>query len=275
MDRTAEFRALIGLAARPLDKNDRPVGPFMRAAAEHQQRLVQLRRRLQIEAGQGNALQACKEEMSRCEGLGRLIEDLTGLAPAERRQTQQLFDHRRALISGLFEDMQNLASSVQSVQVNELQHEAEVAGYFCASSSSTAGHIKEAPPPILDTPAPWGAGSGETVGLPGDDSLDAERENMLTFFSNDMDQIQETQQKTQEVSALVTQFAMEVAKQQEIVENVTAMAEESIENVEKAEKHLQKAIKNSNSYRFWIVCWFVGSAIFLLVFDYLDSRMPI
>merc|ERR1719387_217703 len=117
-----------------------------------------------------------------------------------------------------------------------------------------------APAPMIDDSGPFRSGAGDVAGLPGDDAVDAEVLNLVTMFSNDMDQIQEMQKKTQDVTALVTQFAMEVAKQQESIDDITNLAEESIEDVKKAEKHLQQAVKNSNSYRFWIVCWFTGSA---------------
>lgn len=271
MDRTAEFRLLANAA--PSDGSVpapcRPVNAFMRAAGEQQQRLSQLRHRLQFDSGQkATAVQACKEEMSRSHELANLIEDTNGLSPQEMRQRGQLLEHRRALLWSLSEDMQSLVSSVQSAQVSELQHEAEVAGYFHSSPSKTL----VAPPPVIEEPDLW---RSDAVGGPGDDAVDAEVSSLLMMFSNDMDQIQETQKKTQEVSALVTQFAMEVANQQQMIENVTELAEESIEHIKQAEGHLQQAVKNSNSYRFYVVCWFTGSAIFLLIFDYLDSRMPI
>lgn len=50
------------------------------------------------------------------------------------------------------------------------------------------------------------------------------------------------------------------------------LTEQSTSYVEGAQKHLERAIENRNSYRFYVVCWFLGSAIFLLVFDYIDSR---
>jgi hypothetical protein len=273
MERTAEFKALLASAGstdQPGDRHDRIISPFMRAAKEQQQDFVQLRRRLQVDAGQGNAVQVCKdckEAIARCQELEHLIEDTTGLSAIERRQSGQLVQHRKELLAGLFEDMQNFAKSVQSAQASELLHEREVASYFCASASSTMAA------PIPDEPDPWKTGSGEQEGLPEDS--DDEAQTLVAMFANDMDQIQETQRKTQEVSALVTQFSMEVSRQQESIDNITNLAEESIDDVKKAEKHLEKAIKNSNSYRFWIVCWFTGSAIFLLIFDYLDSRMPI
>lgn len=229
----------------------------------------QLKHRLQIDPAQkSNAIQTCQNEMDRCRSeLEPLIPDKEELSQQQKRQMGELLTHRKAVVSGLFEEIQNLVSTVQSSQVNELQHEAEVAGYFTAASSRSS---KMQTAPKIDNESLGVV--NEIAGLPNDAALDAEAHSLLAMFSNDMDQIHETQRKTQEVTALVTQFAMEVAKQQEVIENVTSMGEESIDYVKSAEKHLNEACKKKDSYRFYVMLWFIGSAIFLLIFDFIDAR---
>mmetsp|Transcript_65148 Transcript_65148/g.103180 ORF Transcript_65148/g.103180 Transcript_65148/m.103180 type:complete len:270 (+) Transcript_65148:102-911(+) len=265
MDRTADFHKIIGKQEHtPL-----PSSPFIRAAKEQRLRLNQLKHRLQIDpAHKANAIQACQNEMDRCRSeLEPLIPDKAELSPEQRRKMDDLLDHRKAVVSGLFEEIQNLVSSVQSSQVNELQHEAEVAGYFTAMGSRSS---KAQAAPKFDDELLGGV--NEIVGVPNDEALDAEAQSLLAMFSNDMDQMQETQRKTQEVTALVTQFAMELTRQKEVIDNVATMGEESIEHVQQAKKHLDQAAKNKDSYRFYVMLWFIGSAIFLLIFDFLDAR---
>merc|ERR1712216_142717 len=105
--------------------------------------------------------------------------------------------------------------------------------------------------------------------------LAAEEQALLQMFDTDLDQIHTTQTKMEEVSSLVGLFATKVTEQQEQVDNIHDLAVDATNYVENAEKHLQKAVENSNSYRFWVVCWFVGSALFLLAYDQFDQRFSL
>jgi len=90
-----------------------------------------------------------------------------------------------------------------------------------------------------------------------------------------VDQIRTTQAKMEEVSSLVGLFATKVAEQQEMADNIHDLAVEATDYVENAEKHLQRAVENSNSYRFYVVCWFLGSSLFLILFDQFDQRFSL
>jgi hypothetical protein len=50
---------------------------------------------------------------------------------------------------------------------------------------------------------------------------------------------------------------------------VLGVAEESVEFVDQADGHLGKAIKNNAGYKFYLVCWFMGLGILLLLIDLL------
>merc|ERR1712139_413546 len=102
--------------------------------------------------------------------------------------------------------------------------------------------------------------------------LDNEEKALLCMFESDLDRIKETQSKVEEVSSIMNIFANKVEEQAELADQILSLAEESTAYVEEAEKQLQKAVENSNSYRFYVVCWFLGSGTFLLIFDYIDAN---
>ncbi|CAE8743203.1 unnamed protein product, partial [Polarella glacialis] len=273
-DRTSDFRRLAGISIgkppfQPLE------GSFMWVACEQKLRLAALGREIEREGASTAAIHACQDEMLVLERTAEDLSDLGELVPVQMRDQVA---HRRGLISGLYEELQKLASRVQSEQVQDLQREAQVASFFTSapSSSSRAPKLKPPPPPSAEDLAGWSSGGGGSGGASkfGLDAemLRAEEQRLLSTFTTDLDKIQETQSKIEEVSAMVGLFATKVAEQTEQADQILDLAEESTAYIETAEKHLQKAVQNSNAYRFYVVCWFVGSASFLLVFDFIDAR---
>lgn len=261
MDRTAEFRRLLEKAGGAAPAPEAPApSAFSRSASELREQLELLRRGLRDDSVEASHIQACQQKVERLEAS---VGDLGELGPRAPRQTQDLLAHRRGVVAALYEELRELASRVQASQVRELRHEAEVAGFFTAAPRQA---FVPKPPPRLEVPE----GDGSAARVPAS-ALRAEEQHLLQAFQTDLDKIQETQQKIEEVSALVGMFATKVVEQQEQAEHIHAIAEESTAYIEKAEKHLHQAAKNSDSYRFYVVCWFVGSALFLLVYDYIDS----
>merc|ERR1712039_484012 len=96
--------------------------------------------------------------------------------------------------------------------------------------------------------------------------------NLLLTFESDVDKLQAVQAKIEEVASLVGLFSTKVTEQEEMVEHINTETEAATAHVEEAERQLKRAVSNSNSYRFYVVCWFLGSAMALLVFDYVDAR---
>merc|ERR1711924_83106 len=84
------------------------------------------------------------------------------------------------------------------------------------------GRVQTAPKLNYDSPR---GVRNEVAGLPDDEALEEERKALLSMFSNDMDQIQEVQRKSAEISALVNQFGTILTNQQEIIDNVVSMGE--------------------------------------------------
>merc|ERR1712232_1516472 len=113
---------------------------------------------------------------------------------------------------------------------------------------------------------------GDWSGNLGAERLDQEQENLLVTFHSDLDRIAETQAKLEEVSSLVGLFGNKAMEQFEMAEEIRESAEQSTAVMEDATRHLTKAVENSNSYRFYVVCWFLGSAMSLLIFDFIDAR---
>lgn len=293
MDRTADFRRLLAAAATAVGSIDAtaaaaaaasvavppvllpPSNGFITAAMEQREMLRQVRREIQHDYSQAPAIQACQEQMAELE---RLSKDLDDLGPKAPRRKKDLLEHRQGLVRSLYEDLQELASRVQSAQASDLQHEAEVASYFTAAprvqAASNTTSLKPPPMPSLGDDDALGlrAGEASNSSVQNDEALRAEEQSLLYAYQSDVDQTQETQTKIQEVSALLVMFGQKVTEQQEIIENIHQDVDTSIDNVEQAGKELSKALKNSNAYRFYVMLWFIGSALILLIFDFIDAR---
>lgn len=226
------------------------------------------------------SIQECQNFMTEVE---RLVEDYTAIDGApipqlkgHHKQDKSLSSmqaHRQSVVASLYEDLRELASQVQSEQVNELQREQEVSSFF--ASTPSRGLKPSAPPPAKRSQA---RGSGEPLwsqdspDLPNDEQLRAESQALLTNYKSDLDQIQGTQAKLEELSSLVGLFANKVAEQAPEIEMIYEDAQKATESVEKGEEYLKKAVTNSNGYRFYVCCWFVGSALVLLFIDFIDAR---
>ncbi|CAJ1336273.1 unnamed protein product [Effrenium voratum] len=253
VDLTGEFRRLAGVQGISAPAP----GGFIRRAQAEKGRLRALRDlRDRAATAEINQIQASVGE------LESMVEDLSDLPMAPGQDRDQVA-HRRGVVAALYEELRSLAAKVQGEQVSELQHEAEVAGYFMAAAPRRP--VK--PPPsaaMEDLRVP------DTLG--GSEALRAEEQRLLATFTTDLDKIQETRAKIEEVSTMVGFFATKVAEQTEQTDEILELTEESTGYVEAAEKNLQRAIQHSNSYRFYVVCWFLGSAMFLLVVDYIDAR---
>lgn len=270
MDLTADFRRLAGLGRERLPPPvplPRPEGGFLHAAAAVDLALAEIRCALQLDAKQAAGIRALEAKMAELEALIGDTSDLGAEVPPPPRD-RDLLAHRRGTVSGLYGELRELASRVQASQVDELQRQAEVAGFFSAQAPSAA---RRRPPPA---PAflPPEAASLPAVGAASAVALRQEEMALLTTFESDLDKMQETQAKIEEIANLVGIFATKIEEQQEQVEHIHHEAEEATQYIEDAEKHLHRAVQNSTSYRFYVVCWFLGSASALLVFDFIDAR---
>ncbi|CAL1140822.1 unnamed protein product [Cladocopium goreaui] len=253
MDLTHEFRRLAGVDAGPGFRPRR--GGFMDHAEVQRERLKELRRCLDRQVtGELNSIQA------RVAQLEASVEDLSDLGDLGEvvTESRDQVAHRRGVITSLYEELRSLAEKVQKEQVSQLQREAEVASFFTAPIAA-----KPPVPTFDDVPLPVETNKS---------ALRAEEQRLLTTFTTDLDKIQETRAKIEEVSSMVGLFATKVAEQTEQSDECYDLTQQSTSYVEGAQKHLERAIENSNSYRFYVVCWFLGSAMFLLVFDYIDAR---
>ncbi|CAK9027376.1 unnamed protein product [Durusdinium trenchii] len=256
MDLTPEFRRLAGLRSVPDEQDERLMKPrsgFILQAEEQQSRLKRLRQSLDRDA---------TKEINHIQASVAQLEASLEVADASRDD----LGHRRGVVAALYEELRTLAERVQREQVSQLEREAEVASFFTAPMAPSKAPMTV--PPVVP--------AMEDLGLPNleanKSSLRAEEQRLLATFSTDLDKIQETRAKIEEVATMVGLFATKVAEQTEQTDECYQLTEQSTSYVEGAQKHLERAIENRNSYRFYVVCWFLGSAIFLLVFDYIDSR---
>lgn len=278
MERTADFRQLVrrlsGGAALP-QPGEAPSSAFIRLAGDQQQRLAQLRSSLQDDIDHAAAIQECRAQVKELEAL---VEDSSDLVLPPVWRPRDHLAHRRSLVSALYEDLKDIASRVQTEAMGEQRRASEVSSFFTAmpSASSTA-RLKPPPPPPPAADSSRLHGDGEQpLGRPPDAAedqrLESEARALLAAYETDLDKIVETQAKLGELVNLVSVFSTKVVEQQEQVDNIHELAEESTEMVDRAGKHLDRAVENRSSYRAWLVCWFVGSAFFLLAYDYVDAR---
>jgi len=280
MDLTAEFHRLAGIS-NEASKSTRSVvasSAFVRAAAAQKQRLSTFRHSVHSDSGLTAEIRSCEKQMKELE---QLTEDYSDLSVPSPWRSRDHVANRRAIITGLFEELRELAVQVQSTAMSEQRREAEAAGFFV--SNVTRSSVAKIKPPAALPPPPQHSGgsfqsnanSGQQFAENGSEEaerLKAEEQVLKALFESDLDQINETQTKISEIATMMSVFSTKVVEQHEQVDNIHGFAEESTDLVEQAGKHLDRAIDNSNSYRFYVVCWFVGSAIALLIFDFIDER---
>lgn len=275
MDRFVEFRYLAGLSGSEDAPVELPTN-FMLTAAEHKKTLTFLRKRLQYDTISTSEVVAHGEKIKELEEHLSDFEDLGWRAP---NQSRDLVAHRKAVIVSLYDDLQQVVEKVEVAQVQRLQHEAEVANYFSEESEMISVDWSQMAQP--SPPPAFGIGGGSVgssspalpvLTLPDDDGkLEAEARSILLTYMSDTEDIQTALRKAEEVTSIMNLFSQKVEQQHEQLESIFQDAKESTRHVEEAEQHLKKAVDNKSSFRYFVVCWFVGSAIFLLVLDFVRS----
>jgi len=235
-----------------------------------------LHQRIQYETVLPSEVVAHGEKIKELEEHLSDFEDLGWRAP---KQSRDLVAHRKAVIVSLYDDLQQVVEKVELAQVQRLQHEAEVAKYFSEESEMTSVDWSQmaqpSPPPAFGVVG--GSVGSSSPALPGltlpddDGKLDAEARSILLTYMSDTEDIQATMRKAEEVTSMMNLFSQKVEQQHEQLESILKDAMESTRYVEEAEQHLKKAVDNKSSFRYLVVCWFVGSALFLLVLDFVRS----
>lgn len=154
------------------------------------------------------------------------------------------------IVSVLYENFRLKLMEVQSTDLEKLKREMVVKKYFTSNVS-----------PVLNEQVV------ERHVSPVREDLEMEAAVMLTTYQSDTDQVMNVRRHLQETSTLLSMLSTRAIEQEEVVGSVLSTAEESIENIEKAEIHLKRAIQNNSSYRFYIVCWFFLLSTILILFD--------
>lgn len=279
MDLTAEFHRLAGISDEASKSARSAVAgsAFVRAAAEQQRRLSALRQAARSDGVRTAEIRACEQRMKELE---QLVDDCSDLSVPSPWRPRDHVANRRAIITGLFEDLRGLAAEVQSTAMGEQRRESEAANFFVTNPTrSSVAQLK--PPAALPPPPQRSGGSFQTSAASGSfaepgseeaERLKAEEQVLKASFESDLDQINDTQTKIAEIAGMMSVFSTKVVEQHEQIEHVHGLAEESTDLVDRAGKHLDRAVENSNSYRFYVVCWFMGSAIALLILDFIDER---
>lgn len=269
MDRTADFRRLVGVGG-PRDATaatppPAPTCAFLLAAGNLRGRLIQLRLAHRCEGVQPKEIQGCRESMSKLEATSDNIEDLGPRTPLPQ-QSHDLLALRRGVVRDLYEELRDLASHVQTTQMQEMRRENQVASFFTAAAAGAPLPLHRKPPPA---PAELSTGPADAAL---DEDVKAEARELEAAFETNLDQINSVKHKLGEVATMVSVFAMKAEEQQEVAAQVLEDAQAATTNVEEAGKQLKKANDNKSSYNFYIICWFLGASMFLLVFDFIDAR---
>jgi len=228
---------------------------------------------LRHDPDQQAAIETCRDVVATLERRADDLSDLGPLSP-QPAATRDVLAHRKGAVNALYDNLRALAERVQTTQVEELQRETNIASFFSAdysalsrnggASASSFGSRRTPPPPPLEQQLPSEA--------PAADEWKAEAAELLSMYETDLDTIQEADMKIQEIAGLCGILAEKVVNQQEMVVSINADVDAGVDNVTRGEEHLKRALENRSSYRFYVVCWFLGAALFLLVFDFVDAR---
>ncbi|GBE58741.1 polyribonucleotide nucleotidyltransferase [Babesia ovata] len=90
--------------------------------------------------------------------------------------------------------------------------------------------------------------------------------------ANELKTINGVQQRLSEISSMFEQFSGTLAVQLDMFESINANVLESLSNIETTETSLKKADTEGMPYYQLLMCYsFIGSAVFLLLVDYLKS----
>ncbi|CDR96676.1 hypothetical protein, conserved [Babesia bigemina] len=90
--------------------------------------------------------------------------------------------------------------------------------------------------------------------------------------ANELNTINGVQQRLAEISSMFEQFSGTLAVQLDMFESINANVLESLSNIETTETSLKKAETEGMPYYQLMMCYaFIGSALFLLLVDYLKS----
>lgn len=274
VDLTADFRRLCGVgappaAAPPGRREAALAGTFMSAVEDLAASLLDIQQELRRNPDQSDSIRSCQDRMKDLEVLASDLSDLklsdigVSASMLQPPLNRDLLAHRKGAVGLLYECLMDLASKVQTSQVEELQRQAEVSNFFSMESSQSGPRRRKLPA------ATWEPSNTPAVAAPG---LEDESRALLQSYESNLDKLQELNTKIVEIGRLMELLGTKVAGQESMIENIHEDTKEATGHIEDATKHLQRAVTNSNSYRFYVVCWFLGSAFALLVFDFIDSR---
>ena len=157
--------------------------------------------------------------------------------------TEQYSTHLSNLVAILYERLRTSVAKIQKTEALRLKAELAQRKHFN-------------PQPPQDHPEP----STST-------KYDAECEVLLAAYSSDLDQVRSLQRRLAETSGVLDVLTSKVAEQHELSQNILATAEASTAAVDAATEQLKKAKNNQGSFRFYVTCWFIGSALSLLILD--------
>jgi len=164
--------------------------------------------------------------------------------------------HEAAIADFLAEQIQDAAKVSQQRMAKEHKKRAVMDAFF--------------KPHIDDCTGDSGAAMTTTSFAP-ETAAQYERENaaLLTHYSSYEDQLEETARKAELIGSFINIFSGHVAAQQEKVAQIHHQAEKSTAHVEKAHDHLTRAKERGESYKFFIVAWFLIAAKIILFLDWM------
>jgi len=174
-------------------------------------------------------------------------------------QNKTEFAYKRTAIKSLFTRLKILSEKFKRLQMIRVTQRKKINKIFGVPSDQLKKPRQSKNTPIV---------TSETT--PQNDELIKENLNLLVKFDNDIEAVQQTQNKMMELSKLITAFSHKVLEQDATTEQILELAEQSYNLVNQGNTHLTKANKYNESYGIMWTLIFLGCTIFLLIFDYIN-----
>lgn len=159
---------------------------------------------------------------------------------------------QECVVTVLYEELRRLLAEKQESELRKLQRESIMDKYF---------------QPDIALLIPMRKKDGAIFANQDDATIPALEEEGIVlldkYASIDADQVVEIRRKVQETSYLLSMLSSRAVEQSELAGSILQVADQSIGYVEKAESHLVRAKTLNNSFRLYMVMYFICLGIIL------------
>jgi len=176
--------------------------------------------------------------------------DVKFSASLSKSNNKDMKAFQECVVTVLYEELRRLLAEKQESELRKLQRESIIDKYFQPDIRSLIPKRNEAVVAVQQHEA-----------IP---ALEEEGIVLLDKYASiDADQVVEIRRKVQETSYLLSMLSSRAVEQSELAGSILQVADQSIGFVEKAESHLVRAKTHNNSFRLYMVMYFICLAIIL------------